>query len=106
MLMPGTDSRVRAGLQRWLDSHKLRPRVVAEFEDSALMKAFGEAGTGVFVVPSVVSAELCRRQGVEEIGRAEEIRERFHALAGSRRDSHPGVQAVVEAARSRLFAEA
>lgn len=105
MLMPAADSRARAGLQRWLDARKLRPRVVAEFEDSALMKAFGFAGTGVFAVPSVVAAELCRQQGVEELGRVPEISERFHALAGSRRDSHPGVQAVVEAARSRLFAE-
>jgi LysR family transcriptional activator of nhaA len=106
MLMAGGDSRARAGLQRWLDSHKLRPRIVGEFEDSALMKAFGAAGAGVFAVPAVVATELCARQSVAEIGRADDIRERFHALAGSRRDGHPGVQAVLEAARSRVFAEA
>jgi LysR family transcriptional activator of nhaA len=106
MLMPGAESRVRAGLQRWLDAHKLRPRIVAEFEDSALMKAFGAAGAGFFAVPAVVAEELCARQGMVEIGRIDEIRQRFHALAGPRRGGHPGVQAVLESARSRLFAEA
>ncbi|MCG6118420.1 MAG: LysR family transcriptional regulator [Aquimonas sp.] len=106
MLMPGVDSRVRAGLQRWLDTHKLRPRIVAEFEDSALMKAFGAAGAGFFAVPAVVAADLCTRQGMVEIGRVEDLRQRFHALAGPRRSGHPGVQAVLEAARDRLFADA
>jgi LysR family transcriptional activator of nhaA len=105
-LLPGADSRVRAAVQRWLDQRKLRPRIVAEFEDSALMKAFGAAGAGVFVVPAVVAADLCTRQNLVELGRADDIRERFYALAGSRRDGHPGVQAVLESARSRLFAEA
>jgi LysR family transcriptional activator of nhaA len=104
-LLPGVDSRVRAGLQRWLDLHKLRPHIVAEFEDSALMKAFGAAGAGVFVVPAVVATDLCARQNVVELGRSKDIRERFYALAGSRRDGHPGVQAVLEAARERVFAE-
>ena len=83
-----------------------RPRIVAEFEDSALMKAFGAAGAGVFVVPAVVASDLCARQNLVELGRSDDIRERFYALAGSRRDGHPGVQAVLESARSRVFAEA
>lgn len=105
-LLPGVDSRVRAALQRWLDQRKLRPRIVGEFEDSALMKAFGAAGAGVFVVPAVVASDLCARQNLVELGRSDDIRERFYALAGSRRDGHPGVKAVLESARSRVFAEA
>jgi LysR family transcriptional activator of nhaA len=105
LLLPGEDSLVRARLLRWLDDHQLQPRIVGDFDDGALMKAFGAAGAGVFIAPTVVAAEIMRRQQVVEIGRSEDIRERFFALSSQRRSGHPGVLAVTEAARSGLFSQ-
>jgi LysR family transcriptional activator of nhaA len=104
MLVPGDGAAVRPRLDRWCDANKLRPRVVGEFDDSALMKAFGQRGAGVFIGPTVLESEIKTQYGVKTLGRTEEIVEEFFAISVERRVTHPCVVAITGAARSRLFA--
>lgn len=106
MLLPLENSTPRRALNQWFDRHGLRPRVVAEFEDSALLKVFGADGLGVFAAPTVVERELCRQYGVAVIGRAPDLKERFYAVSVERRLKNPAVVAITEAARQELFAGA
>ena len=102
-LMPGPDSPTRRQLDAWLTRHDLHPRIVGEFDDSALVKAFGGEGRGVFVVPRVLEAEMQAQYGVRVLGRSDELHQEFFAISVERRITHPGVAAVTEAARDRLF---
>lgn len=101
LLIPGEDSALRAPLLRWLERKGLAPTIVGEFNDSALMSAFGEAGAGVFPVPLTTAQAAMRQHDVIELGKTTEIRERFFAISVERRLSHPAVLAVSEAARQR-----
>lgn len=104
LLLPGLDSALRGPLLRWLNDAGVQPQVAGEFEDGALMKAFGQAGAGVFPVPAAIAGEVCAQLGVKEVGRTEDLREQFHAITVERRVSHPATVAVIGAARDRLFA--
>ena len=102
LLVPGEDSALRAPLLRWLERHGVHPTIVGEFDDSALMSAFGQAGAGVFPVPLTTAQVVMRQYEVMEVGRTLDIRERFFAISVERRLSHPAVLAVSEAARTRF----
>ncbi len=104
MLVPGTDAAVRSRLERWCEANKLRPRVVGEFDDSALMKAFGQRGAGVFIGPTLLESEIETQYGVKTLGRTAEMVEEFFAISVERRVTHPCVVAITEAAREQLFA--
>jgi LysR family transcriptional activator of nhaA len=104
MLMPSVGSNLRRSLENWFERYAIQPVVVAEFEDRALMKAFGERGSGIFTSPTTVEKDVMSKYGVEVIGRTEEITERFYVISPERRIKHPAVTAITEAARSRLFA--
>lgn len=103
MLVPGKEAAVRSRLDRWCEANKISPRVVGEFDDSALMKAFGQRGAGVFIGPTVLESEIERQYGVKTLGRANEIVEEFFAISVERRVTHPCVVAIAGAARDRLF---
>ena len=102
MLMPGDNAVVHRDLQQWLDRLHIQPRIVGEFDDSALMKAFGQAGTGAFIVPTPIVREIEQQFGVEEFGRTDKVRKQFYAISVERRISHPAVAAVTESAREWL----
>ncbi len=104
MLMPSVGSNLRRSLENWFERYAIQPVVVAEFEDRALMKAFGERGSGIFTSPTAVEQDVTSKYGVDVIGRTEEITERFYVISPERRIKHPAVTAITEAARSRLFA--
>jgi LysR family transcriptional activator of nhaA len=103
MLMPSASSNLRRNLEAWFQRQGIAPLVVAEFEDRALMKAFGERGTGIFTSPSAVEEEVLDKYGVEVIGRSQDITERYYAISAERRIKHPAVSVITEAARSTLF---
>ncbi len=105
MLLPSSGNQLRSGIDQWLDKHRIHPRTIAEFDDSALMKAFGQEGAGIFVAPSVIRAEVEWQYQVTAIGRVDEVRERFYAISVERRVLHPVISTVVEAARTMLFAD-
>lgn len=103
-LTPSGDTSLGRAITQWCEDQEIRPEVVAEFDDSALMKTFGQDGLGAFPVPSVVEKEVQRQYGVHVIGRTEEIRARFYAISSERRLKNPAVQAICETAREELFA--
>jgi LysR family transcriptional activator of nhaA len=103
MLIQGTSASVRPLLDGWLTQHQLHPRIVGEFDDGALMKAFGREGRGVFMAASVLEAETVAQFGVEVIGRSNELVEEFYAVSVERRITHPCVMAITDAARGQLF---
>lgn len=102
MLLPGRGSAVRRALDEWLDRLGLEPEVVGEIGDSGLMKAFGQAGAGLFAVPTAVAKEVALQYDVVAFGATEEVRERFWAISPERRIRHPAGNAVVDGAR-KLF---
>jgi LysR family transcriptional activator of nhaA len=101
-LLPGEGTSLRRGLERWFDAQRVRPLVVGVFVDRALLQAFGQAGVGVFAAPTAIEAEVRRQWGVSLVGRADSVRERYYAINLERRLVHPGVLAVVHAARRLL----
>lgn len=103
MLLQGAASAMRQRLEVWLDQHGLHPRAIGEFDDAALMKAFGGEGRGVFMTPTVLEAETCAQYGVQVLGRAADLVEEFYAISVERRITHPCVVAVTRAARSAVF---
>jgi len=103
LLIPGKEAAVRAPLMHWFDIHQIRPRIVGEFDDSALMQAFGQAGTGIFIAPSVMADEVRREHGVIIIGQTDEVTEQFYAISMERRLTHPAVVAINDAAQKELF---
>ena len=105
ILLPTSGSQLRSNIDQWLDKHRVHPRVVAEFDDSALMKAFGQKGAGIFIAPSAIEAEVELQYEVTAIGQSVEVKEYFYAISIERRVTNPIVSAVVAAARKSLFAD-
>lgn len=103
ILLPSPGTAVRAALERWLRERDLEPHVVGEFDDTALMKAFGQAGAGLFPVPAVIADEVCSQYRVEVVGHLEQASVSYYAISLQRRLSHPAVMAVSTAARTGLF---
>jgi LysR family transcriptional activator of nhaA len=103
-LLPGAPSAVRRTLEQWFDAQDVRPKIVAEFDDSALAKDFGQEGIGVFAVPTVIEAEVRRQYRVRVVGRARAVRQQFYAISVERKIKHPAVVAVCETARKDIFA--
>jgi LysR family transcriptional activator of nhaA len=103
MLLPAEDSALGQRLRAWLQSQALHPRVLGVFDDSALAKAFGRRGLGIFVGPTVLEAEIEQQYGVRAFGRAPEVEEEFFAITVQRRITHPCVSAITAAARNELF---
>jgi LysR family transcriptional activator of nhaA len=101
-LLPGEQTMLRRSLDQWFQSLGVRPRVVGEFADNALLGAFGQAGVGAFAAPTAIEKEVCREYGVAAIGRVKELRERYYAITLQRRLVHPGVQAIWDAAQTLL----
>lgn len=105
LLMPGEDVAIRTRLEQWLESRRLHPRVVGEFDDSALLKAFGQAGAGLFVAPTALADHICKQHHVDAVGRIESLKEQLFAITTERRLNHPAIVAISEAARLELFGE-
>jgi len=103
LLLPSAASVVRQQCEAWLRRAGVAPRIVAEFEDSALMMAFGREGRGVFCAPSVLETEVVAQFGVHVVGRSTDIVENFYAISVERRVTHPCVIAIAQAARDAIF---
>ena len=99
VLLPTPHAAVRPRLDQWFERLAIRPNVVGEFEDSALLKTFGAAGMGVFPVAELVEAELMTRYGVKRVGACEGVAEHFFAIAAQKKVLHPLVQKLLPAPR-------
>ena len=103
LLLPATGSPLRRSLDDWLERMDVTPRVVAEFDDSALLKAFGEAAIGVFPAPTAISEEVCSMYHSRELGTLDGLQETYYAISPERKLKHPAVLAITESAREVLF---
>ena len=101
-MLPGEDAAVRPRLMQWFDARGVRPRVVAEFDDTALLKAFGQAGAGVFALPSHIAEQVANQLRLEIIGETETVIEQIYAVTSERRIKHLSVEAIVRTAKAGL----
>jgi LysR family transcriptional activator of nhaA len=95
-LLPSDNTTLRRALEAWFRGLGIRPRVVAEFEDLALMKVMAAEGRGFIALPSVVAAEAVHRYGFRVLGTSEQCRVRFHAITAERRLAHPAVAVMIQ----------
>lgn len=103
MLLPSRNSALRRRMDDWFENNEITPEVVGEFDDSALLKAFGEAGVGIFAGPTVIEEEICRMYRMSVIGHAPEIQETFYAISPERKLKHAAVVAITDVARQEIF---
>ena len=101
-LLPTRNTTSRRSLDQWFDQRSIHPKIVAEFEDNALLMAFGQHGVGIFMAPAVIRAEVEKKYDVKVVGQVGTVRERFFAVSLDRKLRHPAVVAISEAARARL----
>ncbi len=102
-LLPTCRSPIRRVLDAWFDSHGVRPNVVAELDDAALVRELGEAGIGVFATPDVVVKDIQQRYNVQVVGRNASLAQSFYAISVERKIRHPAVLAICETARKSVF---
>lgn len=105
-LVPMEGLSLRRELEHWFDSEKIRPRIVAEFKDRALMTVFGQAGLGIFAAPSAIENEIRSSYGIASICRVDSITESFYAISIERKLKHPAIVRISQFAREELFASA
>jgi len=103
MLMPTENAAVRRNLDYWLDSRGIHPFITGEFQDYALLRAFGQASTGVFPIPSVFEKDLKQQDRIKHIGKTNDVRQRFYAISIDSKLKHPAVVAICNTARQELF---
>jgi LysR family transcriptional activator of nhaA len=103
ILLPTMDNPIRRALDEWFDQVGISPTLVAEFEDSALMKAFGEAGSGIFPAPAAISAEVEQMYQCRRIGPNVPVEEKYYAISPERKLKHPAVLKIIEHAREQLL---
>lgn len=105
LLLPGSGSVMRAVIDGWLAEQRLKPRIVAEFDDLALMKAFGQMGCGIFPAVAVMAAELQRQYQVVALGALPGVAVSYYAISVERYLTHPALMALTDIARHQLFVE-
>ena len=105
-LLPTEGAALRRSLEQWFDREEIRPRVVGEFDDSALIAVFGQAGDGAFAVPTAVEQAARRHYGVRVVKRLTDVQERFYAITIERKVKHPAAVALTRTARAELFGPA
>ncbi len=105
LLLPARHTSLRRELDHWLDQLGLRPFIRGEIDDTSLLKVFGQAGDGIFAVPTVIEGEICQQYQVEVVGRIDSVRDRFYAISSERRLQHPAVQLICDTARTESLSE-
>jgi len=103
MLLPTDNMDLRRSLDQWFETKGIRPDIVGEFEDYALLRAFGQAGSGIFPVPAVFEKQLKQQDSLRRVGRTNEVHSRFFAISAERKLKHPAVVAICDTARRELF---
>lgn len=105
-LMPSPNTAIRRSLELWLEDEEIHPICIGEFQDSALMMVFGQAGRGVLPAPTVVREEVSTQYGLQALGEIEQVGERFYVISPERKIKHPAVAQIVEHAREGILADA
>ena len=100
ILLPNASSALRRTLDHWFDENEIVPNVAAEFDDSALMKTFGEAGLGVFPAPEVIAEDISRSFRATQIGSVANVIETYIAISPQRNLRHPSVLRIANSAKA------
>jgi LysR family transcriptional activator of nhaA len=103
MLLPAAHTALRRALDLWFERYNIKPVVIGEFDDSALMNAFGQGGAGIFPASSIIEDEIQRQYNVKLAGSTDEITETFYAISLERKIEHPAIKDISETARRALF---
>jgi LysR family transcriptional activator of nhaA len=103
MLLPTSQYAIRRSVDYWFEEQGIYPDIRGQFDDSALMKSFGQAGLGIFFMPTIITEEVCFNFNVEIVGKVEAIKQTFYAITAERKVKHPAVAAICDTARTYLF---
>jgi LysR family transcriptional activator of nhaA len=103
MLLPSSGNQLRSSIDQWLDKNRIHPHLVAEFDDSALMKAFGKEGVGIFIAPQAIELEVVEQYNVNAIGHTDEVIESFYAISVERQIINPITSTIIKSANNTLF---
>ena len=104
LVLPTANTALRRSLDRWMDAVSIRPKIIAECEDSGLLKVFGQRGEGIFPAPIVVERDIIRQYDVEMIGETQEVQQQFYAITVERKIKNPAVVLICDRARDMLSA--
>lgn len=99
-LYPTENTILRMTLDQWFEGKGIRPKIIGEFEDSALMKVFGQHGAGLFTGPTYVEKEICKQYSVSILGRTEEIRENYFLISPERKVKQPSLIKILDASKN------
>ena len=102
-LMQGDDFMFRTKLNLWFEANRVYPRIVAEFDDSAMLESFGQSGAGFFAAPLVIAKYICDHYQVEKVGHIDTITEQIYAITTERRLTHPAIVAILKST-ANIFA--
>jgi LysR family transcriptional activator of nhaA len=103
-LLPARNNALRGKIDEWFGTHGVRPDVVGEFEDNALLNTFGRRGLGLYFAPAALAAEMKEQFGAQLVGRVPQVREQFYAISSERKIQHPAVAAILAAAQAPAVA--
>lgn len=101
-LLPVDNTTLRRALEAWFREQQIQPRVVAEFEDLALMKVMAAEGRGFIAVPTVAARDALTHYGFHKIGEAADCRIQLHVITAERKIAHPAVTLITEKSRVLL----
>ena len=105
-LLPTRNNALRGKIDEWFVQHRVRPDVVGEFEDNALLNTFGRRGLGLFFAPAALEKDIAEQFGAVRIGAVPSVREQFYAISNERKIKHPAVEAIIAAAQKSHLAAA
>lgn len=103
LLLPTRNNAMRGRLDHWLDLHGLRPEIMGEFDDNALLNTFGRNGLGLFPAPSALANDVKAQFDAVPVGEIAQVREQFYAISNERKIKHPAVEAILSAIHGKLF---
>ena len=102
-LLPARNNALRGKIDEWFELHQVRPDVVGEFDDNALLNTFGRNGSGLFFAPAVLANDLQAQYGTVTVGPVPQVREQCYAVSNGRKIEHPAVEAIISAAGRGVF---
>jgi LysR family transcriptional activator of nhaA len=99
-LLPTESTALRRSMDQWFESEGIHPKVQGEFDDSALLKVFGQDGLGLVVAPTMIEERVARQYELQLVGRLDAVRERYYAISVERKIRHPAVLSICQVARA------
>lgn len=97
LLLPTRNNAIRGRIDHWFETHNLRPDIVGEFDDNALLNTFGRNGMGLFPAPSALIKDVEAQFGAMPVGELQNVHEQFYAISNERKIKHPAVDAILSA---------